>query len=333
MSAEQIRIFTVGGSIDKICSDAPFKELLWRSLLAVCICASGASAIAQPGPAPLLRDLFQTLDRSASWQLLNAVELQFDTHHPQGLTRVGDDFFLSAVEIVEPTRRLANADAGPDRSAGRGVGHLFKFSTDGNLLAAIQLGDGARYHPGGIDYDGQWLWISVAEYRPDSHSLVYRVDPDTLATELVFEFPDHLGAIIHDRDAEQLVAASWGSRRFYRWRSNMQSWSDPHMQRNAAHYVDLQDCQSLPASQMLCAGLAGIRGRNGEVTVIGGLELIDLNTLTAIHQLPVVETASSGALLTRNPIYLSPAGTDLLLFAAPEDNQSRLYTYRLSPGD
>lgn len=302
---------------------------LVRGLLVIVIGTTGMLALAQPSPA----ELFQELGRSASWQLSSSVELQFDTYHPQGLTQVGDNFFLSAVEIVAPTRPLPHSDTGPDRSAGRGVGHLFKFRPDGSLLAAIQLGGDARYHPGGIDYDGQWLWISVAEYRPDSHSLIYRVDPDTLVAELVFEYPDHLGAIVHDPASKQLVAASWGSRRFYKWQTDRENWSNPEIQRNSGHYVDLQDCQYLAMQQMLCGGLAGIRGRDGAVTVLGGLELIELDSLLAIHQMPVVETTPTDVLITRNPVYLGSDSTSLLLFAIPEDNQSRIYTYRLRPGD
>lgn len=303
-----------------------------RPLLWITLCTTGAMTLAQPDPE--LGGRFQALDRSASWQLLREVELQFDTHHPQGMVRVGDHFFLSSVEIIERTRRLDNAGAGPDRSTGVGVGHLFKFADDGTLLASMQLGEGSRYHPGGIDYDGQWLWVSVAEYRPDSHSLVYRVDPQTLNTELIFEFADHLGAIIHDRESQTLVAASWGSRRFYKWRRlDENSWSDPIVQTNRSHYVDLQDCQSLPGQQMLCGGLASVRNSGGEVSTIGGLELLDINTLAAIHQLPVVETSANGSLVTRNPIYLSADGDSVLLFAAPDDNLSRLYTYRLSPAN
>ena len=31
------------------------------------------------------------------------------------------------------------------------------------------------YHPGGIDYDGRHIWVPVAEYRPNSRSIIYRV--------------------------------------------------------------------------------------------------------------------------------------------------------------
>ena len=46
------------------------------------------------------------------------------------------------------------------------------------------------YHPGGIDYDGDDIWVPVAEYRPNSRSIVYRVDPETMKATEVFRFAD-----------------------------------------------------------------------------------------------------------------------------------------------
>ena len=39
------------------------------------------------------------------------------------------------------------------------------------------------YHPGGIDYDGEYIWGPVAEYRPNSESIIYKVDAETLKVE------------------------------------------------------------------------------------------------------------------------------------------------------
>src|SRR4029077_12168589 len=80
----------------------------------------------------------------------------------------GETIFVSSVEVH-------------DRDAGKGVGHLFKINSDGALVADLKLGEGSIYHPGGIDYDGSYIWVPVAEYRPDSRSIVYRVDPDAMA--------------------------------------------------------------------------------------------------------------------------------------------------------
>src|SRR6185503_6682586 len=131
--------------------------------------------------------------------------------------KIGDFFYVSSVEVRVPTRRFATLSDGYDRDAGEGIGHLFKVDARGTLVTDLALGEGSMYHPGGIDFDGTSIWVPVAEYRPDSRSLVYRVDPATMKAVEVFRYRDHLGAIVHDTDRRRLHAVSWGSRRFYRW--------------------------------------------------------------------------------------------------------------------
>ena len=46
----------------------------------------------------------------------------------------------------------------------------------GNLQKDIILGEGDMYHPGGIDFDGTNVWVPVAQYRPNSSAIIYRVD-------------------------------------------------------------------------------------------------------------------------------------------------------------
>jgi hypothetical protein len=102
---------------------------------------------------------------------------------------------------------------GYDRDTGEGAGHLFKFDKTGKLLADLPLGEGAVYHPGGIDYDGRYIWVPVAEYRPNSSAIVYRVDPATMKATEVFRYRDHIGGIVHNTDDNTLNGVSWGSRR------------------------------------------------------------------------------------------------------------------------
>ena len=145
-------------------------------------CALGLMSIApSASPGRLVSERFQQLTRAAAWQPAGARVLAFDTFHPQGLVKVGNAFYLSSVEVIAPTSRVAQPVDGTDRTAGEGRGHLFKFDADGRLLSDLTLGDGAMYHPGGIDFDGQFIWVPVGEYRPDSRSIVYRVDPVTMA--------------------------------------------------------------------------------------------------------------------------------------------------------
>ena len=73
---------------------------------------------------------------------------------------------VSSVEVRVRTRRFPQLVDGYDRDVGEGVGHLFKVSLKGDLLTDLTLGEGAIYHPGGIDYDGRYIWVPVTEYRP-----------------------------------------------------------------------------------------------------------------------------------------------------------------------
>ena len=131
------------------------------------------------------------------------------------MVKIGDFFYLSSVEIIEAPDKFGQSVEGYDRTPGKGVGHLFKFDEDGKLLSSVTLGEGIVYHPGGIDYDGRWLWVSVAEYRPDSLSIIYRVDPETMRATEVFRFSDHIGGIVRNTENNTLHGVSWGSRRLY----------------------------------------------------------------------------------------------------------------------
>jgi hypothetical protein len=263
---------------------------------------------------------FQKLTRSARWQKQGEVRFAFRTHHPQGLSRVGDRFLLSSVEVA-------------DRAEGRGTGHLFEVDLAGNLRRQIRLGEGPMYHPGGIDYDGRWLWVPVAEYRPDSRSVVYRVDPASLAVERVFEFPDHLGALVCDRAGRRLVGVSWGSRRFYRWEllpdeDVPRDPQAPVRSLNASHYVDYQDGQSLPGtSWALFGGVGRLAGAGGPEVALGGLELVDLGEMQAVHQLPVPLWTARGQSLLQNPVAVQATPTGLRFHFLPEDDRSVLYVY------
>ena len=112
------------------------------------------------------------------------------------------------------------------------------------------MGEGAIYHPGGIDYDGTSIWVPLAEYRPDSRAIVYRVDPRTMKATEVLRFADHIGAIVHNTDDRTLHGVSWGSRRFYRWTldadgrvTNAGVAPEKLRTLNTSHYLDYQDCK------------------------------------------------------------------------------------------
>lgn len=258
----------------------------------------------------------ERLDRSTTWELVERVPLGFDAFHPQGMAIVGDRVFLSSVEVVEPTVPCAVGADGRDRTAGAGVGHLFVLDRAGTLLHDLVLGEGDAYHPGGVDAVDGTLWIAVAEYRPCSRSIVYRVDTATLAVEEAFRVDDHVGGVAVDRASGHVHGISWGSRTFYGWTTDgLELWSRP----NASHMVDHQDCQSLPGGLLACGGVAAIAGADGREVELGALTLLDPWDGRVLHEVPVQARSAAGHVVTRNPVHLEAAPDGLRLWAAPDD--------------
>jgi uncharacterized protein DUF6454 len=306
---------------------------------AVVLLALATMASSQPSPPNRLAERVAGLTRDTNWTLVTSTPVAFPTHHPQGMVKVGDIFFVSSVEVRVPTVRFEKPVNGFDRDTGQGVGHLFKMTAAGSLISDLTLGEAAMYHPGGIDYDGRHIWVSVAEYRPNSRSIVYRIDPDTMKAVEVFRYPDHLGAIVHNTDDHTLHGVSWGSRRFYRWTldrnervTNAAVPPETLRRLNPSHYVDYQDCKYIGRRRMLCSGLTEIRqSRAGAPFRLGGLDLIDLGDGRPLHQVPVLLWTPAGLDMTHNPAWFELAGTGIRAYFMPEDNASIIYVYETGP--
>ena len=289
------------------------------------------------GDASDVESRFVRLTKGSDWDLVSSETLDFPTGHPQGMTRVGNEFFLSSVEIETRPEMYDGTRDGYDRSAGEGTGLLFRMSLDGELADTLELGDGDMYHPGGIDYDGENIWVPVAEYRPDSHSIIYRVDPESLEAVEVFRFPDHIGGLSYDPDTGNLHGVSWGSRRLYTWELDdnlelVDADADPEslMAPNKQHYVDYQDCQYVGNSRMLCSGLSTYRmDSDSPAFPLGGIELVDLTSQTPVFQLPILlfTEGETERVMTQNPFYVETAGEGLRFYFIPEDDESKLYVY------
>ncbi|HEV7350037.1 DUF6454 family protein [Telluribacter sp.] len=293
------------------------------SILAVAglfiLLAAGKVLAQDKAPTDLIRK-FRSLRDTTTWNQVKQVPLKFPVHHPQGMVKVGPYFYMSSVEVL-------------NREAGQGVGHLFKFDANGKLLADVKLGEGSRYHPGGIDYDGQHIWVPVAEYRPSSSSIVYKVNPETRQVTEVFRFADHLGGIVHNTDAHTLHGISWGSRNYYDWKLDarggvLASGKSPGQLRvpNPSYYIDYQDCQYVGNNLMLCGGLKNYR--QGTSTFrLGGLELVDLTKQQPVHQVPVPLWAPSGRPMTQNPFWLESTPGGIRAYFVPDDNEATLFVY------
>ena len=283
----------------------------------------------------IVADRVTKLTRSSSWKPVASVPVNFRTYHPQGMVKIGSTLFVSSVEVKVPTRRLQEPAGGYDRDTGDGVGHLFKIDMAGNRVADLRMGEGTAYHPGGIDFDGKQIWVSVAEYRPDSRSIVYRVDPETMKATEIFRFADHIGAIVHNTDDNTLHGVSWGSRRFYRWTlghdgrvTNADIPPEKLQTLNTSHYLDYQDCKYLGGRRMLCTGVTEIRQTPDAAPFrLGGIELVNVEDGRPVHQVPVLLWTAGGMDMTHNPVWIEPSATGLRGYFMPEDDTSTLYIY------
>lgn len=277
------------------------------------------------------------LTRESPWKQVASVPIGFATHHPQGMVKIRDTFYVTSVEIKVPTRRFPQPVDGYDRDAGEGIGHLFKIDGAGNLVADLRLGEHTIYHPGGIDYDGRSLWVPVAEYRPNSRSIIYRVDPETMKATEVFRFADHIGGLVHNTDDHTLHGISWGSRRFYRWTlandgrvTNAQIPPVRLRTLNTSHYLDYQDCKYAGRRRMLCTGVTELRQAPGAPPFrLGGMDLVDLRDGRPLHQVPVLLWTPGGLDMTHNPVWIEPSATGLRGYFMPEDDTSTIYIYEV----
>jgi hypothetical protein len=273
------------------------------------------------GESPLV-EKYEQLDRSTRYRLVDKTPLRFNSYHPQGMVKMKEFFLLSSVHAIDRQKEI-------------GKGYIFKVNNQGEKMGQVEVGEGNQYHPGGIDYDGKRVWVSVAEYKPDSNSIVYTVNPRTLKSKEIFRFKDHLGAVVHDSANHTLVGVSWGSRRWYTWKTNndgsVVNPENPTVRNNPNHYIDYQDAQWVKGtSYVFMGGLAGYRqsGQNGTSLPIGGIDLWDTVTGQSQMLTPIPIWTDKGKSMNQNPFYLELKGKDLILNFIPEDNRSTLYRYK-----
>jgi hypothetical protein len=219
--------------------------------------------------------VLERLDRSTRWQLESSVEVQTDVGHPQGLMPWGEHWLVSTVH-------------------GDGRGELLAVDTDGAVQQRRDVTDGERFHPGGISSDGSRCWVPVAEYRPASTTTVICVDEE-LRTTASFGFGDHLGAVC-DLPDDTLLAVSWGSRTIYRLNHEgavLDQRTNPNL------FVDHQDVTVIDATTIVATGLGAIAVAEGRVQ-LGGLTLLDVDTLAPSFEVPVQAWMPSGRVITYN---------------------------------
>jgi hypothetical protein len=280
------------------------------------------------------------------WKKVAAIELGFETYHPQGIVKKDGVFFLSTV----------------DRASAKGYLIAFTLS-DGPLAGAVAHevrritlvdGDhGERYHPGGMDVDdasGQ-IWVPVAEYRAKSSAAFYVVDPRDLSAQRVAELPDHIGGVIVDRvravyrgfdwdiGVYSFPAAPGGA--FPSAGGPWQPFIHPIDEEYGA--FEYQDCKHVTGGDAVCSGVVGLHGvvdlirfDDGASTAAGSIpyHVIHRVNVPVVGRSGDPDTAAPGdPPLSNNPVTFESTAAGLRLYFVPHDGPgSRLLVYDVPAG-
>ena len=249
-------------------------------------------------PDPRLAATASRLTRATVWDPVGEVPLDFDAGHPQGMVRIDGRWWISTVDLAA-TR-----------------GWVLVVDADGTLLDRVAVGDGVRFHPGGLDFDGEALWVASAEYRPRSSAVVERLVPGEARVEAAFGHGDHVGAVVHLGPGGDLVGWTWGSRRFLRWTVEGELVAEV---RNPGHFVDHQDGQWLGGPLVLCGGVGAGPG---------GIGVLDGHTLPVVREVPFPHRSpATGRPATQNPIHAEVAGGSMVVHLLPDDGRGTILSY------
>jgi Family of unknown function (DUF6454) len=264
--------------------------------------------------APSLRERIGTWTGATQFTLESTLDLGVDVGHPQGLCRIDDRWWLTTVDLE------------------RRRGALLVLDASGALLERVELTDGERHHPGGCDRaplagttGRAAVVVALAEYRPHSTTVVCRVDADDLSVTECFAFDDHLGAIV-ELPTGGYLAGTWGSREFIRFDAD---GAVVDRRVNPSHYVDVQDLQVLDEHTVFCSGIGWLLVPDG-LAQLGGVALLDVDTLQLTLELPVHAHTPTGRTITYNPVTVHADAEAVRLSVVPDDGHTSLRVYRAS---
>lgn len=335
------------------------------------------SSLPSPGAAShadAIADAFANLGRSTIWRSVENITLEGDTDEPEGIAVLfGNDgtpsrFFVSTTQHVVETQSYSTNGTqviinGTDRTTGAGYARILAFDGNGKRIAAATYNVIAdeEYHLGGIDYDGQKIWGTIAQYRPNSTAYIVSVDPHTLKETVAFHYRDHLGGIVHDTKANDVYCLNWGARnasRFhlggggggsgYWWGHGFghgdvsQPSKDGYVSaqkvtRNPTFFVDYQDCKFLGRPRryhgrptMICSGLTDYTSALGPFQ-LGGIAIVDVETMVPLNEVPITGLSARGIVLTQNPMDVTVVDGKLRFYWMPDQHNSTVYVYEAEP--
>lgn len=264
------------------------------------------------------------------WQLVESIDLKFDTYHPQGMLKVDDTFYITTVKVERRPRYTRQGKQVSVMDEGAGKGYLMQFDAGGNLLKCIELCEGAIFHPGGMDFDGRYIWVPITKYYPYSRSLIVRVDVRSHQVEKVCYVDDSIGAIIHDTDNNILVGANWDADEFLTWQldsalevKDAELTAAERRHANTAKHLAIQDSKYIGGGKMVGFGL-----KNGPKGRVGGFDVIDTRTFEKLRSADIELRTPRKSIVSGNPSTIEIVGDKMRLYFAPEDNKTTLYIYQ-----
>jgi len=220
--------------------------------------------------------------------------LQFNAYHVQGLEIVDTLLFVTAVDRIH--RR----------------GWLFQVHrASGRLLRAVELTEGPRIHPGGLSFDGRWLWIPNATYDAHGSTRILAISPQDLSVHHSFIVHHHVSLLAADNQG-RLYGTDWNSQYFFVWNAEGQLLARIPSPTDVAY----QDCKMIE-TYLLCGGYRGLWK--------GVIDLFDPENWHLVHRVLAGRTRW-GWPLTREGLALY--GDTLYLL--PYDGQGELLAFSLS---
>ncbi|WVW86511.1 hypothetical protein I302_108560 [Kwoniella bestiolae CBS 10118] len=289
---------------------------------------------------------FANLSRNTKWNLVQNITLEGDIGEPEGMVRIGDDRIVVAWgDWVVPTKSYGKDEQGnsivkegTDRENGQGYAHLSIFDGMGKRIADTtlnNLGD-AEYHIGGVDYDGEYIWTELSEYRPNSTATIIRVNPYTYEHEPIVHIDDHSGGVLHDTEKNTITALNWGSRNATKFSLDSQDlWRRPESKiPNPSLFADYQDCKWLgypsqfdnEKSTALCAGVAAYSIKNTTIA-LGGLAIVDIDTMIPLMEVPITLYTPKGTSMTQNPVDVDVVDGKMRLYFAPDQHNGTIFVH------
>ena len=213
--------------------------------------------------------------------------------------------------------RFAQPSTGTIATSARASGICSRSIRRDTSSRDLTLGEGAIYHPGGIDYDGRHIWVPLSEYRPEQPIDHLSGRSGHHEGARCFAIADSIGAH-RSRHRRPLAARrqlgiapllSLDARRGGRV-TNASVPPGTLRTLNTSHYVDYQDCKyARPASHAVHR-----RHRDAPVAararVPARRDRSRRSSRTAVRctRCPLPLWTPSGLDMTHNPFWLEPHG-------------------------